>query len=280
MPIVYKYLPVERTTYFQNELLRFTQPGDLNDPYECRPFITVDDDFFLAKTSESLQARALFKWGASSKAKRMTERFLRQVKAEHRLRISKNPYKIADECIEKVLQKLNAEAGILSLSRRWNSSLMWAHYTVSHRGFCIGFDADHPFFHQNSHRPTDVGIIGPVSYTEEGSKVGIDDDNIDSSLSILYNKSPDWKYEEEERLVLMLKYADFHGPRPEGCNFDLFSFKVPHSAVRELILGANADASLTDTLTKNAKALDVPLFKARLSRTSYDLERVRIDLEK
>ncbi len=33
----YKYLPIERLSYLDNELLRFTQPTDLNDPFECLP---------------------------------------------------------------------------------------------------------------------------------------------------------------------------------------------------------------------------------------------------
>jgi hypothetical protein len=47
----YKYLPIERLSYLDNELLRFTQPTDLNDPFECLPqrpskqeFLTMIDD--------------------------------------------------------------------------------------------------------------------------------------------------------------------------------------------------------------------------------------------
>src|SRR3954471_5525958 len=30
--------------------------------------------------------------------------------------------------------------GVLSLSERWNSVLMWSHYADNHRGVCIEFD--------------------------------------------------------------------------------------------------------------------------------------------
>src|SRR5438105_1260976 len=43
MPILYKYLPPERITFLNDELLRFTQPGDLNDPFECIPTISKVD---------------------------------------------------------------------------------------------------------------------------------------------------------------------------------------------------------------------------------------------
>ena len=34
---LFKYLPPERKTFFTDFLLRFTQPSDLNDPFECLP---------------------------------------------------------------------------------------------------------------------------------------------------------------------------------------------------------------------------------------------------
>jgi len=43
--IYYKYLTIERTTYLKDKLLRFTQPGDLNNPFECRPQIPKFEDF-------------------------------------------------------------------------------------------------------------------------------------------------------------------------------------------------------------------------------------------
>ena len=47
--ILYKYLPPDRITYFSNELLRFTQPADLNDPFECIPIVSVDDTHAVAE---------------------------------------------------------------------------------------------------------------------------------------------------------------------------------------------------------------------------------------
>ncbi|MCG8762475.1 hypothetical protein G1K46_06955 [Tenacibaculum finnmarkense] len=37
MKLYYKYLHNKRTDYLENENLRFTQPLDLNDPFECLP---------------------------------------------------------------------------------------------------------------------------------------------------------------------------------------------------------------------------------------------------
>jgi hypothetical protein len=37
--VLYKYMPAERNTIFDNWLIRFTQPRALNDPFEMRPHI-------------------------------------------------------------------------------------------------------------------------------------------------------------------------------------------------------------------------------------------------
>lgn len=41
----YKYLPIDRKDYLQNEFLRFTQPSDLNDPFECLPQKPSEEEF-------------------------------------------------------------------------------------------------------------------------------------------------------------------------------------------------------------------------------------------
>src|SRR4030067_3394443 len=35
--MLYKYVPFERKDILENCLVRFTQPGDFNDPFEMRP---------------------------------------------------------------------------------------------------------------------------------------------------------------------------------------------------------------------------------------------------
>src|SRR5262249_27556412 len=44
------------------------------------------------------------------------------------------------------------QLGILSLSERWDSLLMWSHYADSHRGLAIGLRTDHGFFQKRDLR--------------------------------------------------------------------------------------------------------------------------------
>ena len=66
---------------------------------------------------------------------------------------------------EFLVAEIDAKLGVLSLSRRWDSSLMWSHYTSSHTGFCVGFDRDHEFFQQAARRTEGTFICAPVQYS-------------------------------------------------------------------------------------------------------------------
>ena len=45
---IYKYVVIGRIDILKNELIRFTHPEALNDPWEVKPYIQrlVNDDFF------------------------------------------------------------------------------------------------------------------------------------------------------------------------------------------------------------------------------------------
>jgi len=42
----------------------------------------------------------------------------------------------------ELFESQNLHYGILSLSARWNSILMWSHYGDFHKGYCVGFHED------------------------------------------------------------------------------------------------------------------------------------------
>ena len=59
-------------------------------------------------------------------------------------------------------QALLAQLGVLSLSERWDSLLMWSHYADSHRGFAIGLSTSHGFFAKRDPRNILVPAVGPM----------------------------------------------------------------------------------------------------------------------
>src|SRR5690606_28042600 len=93
------------------------------------------------------------------------------------------------------------------LSRRWNNTLMWSHYSKAHKGFCIGFNKNDEFF--NKRGKTNVLDQGyqPVEYSKNRIRVPTEKGKV-VSLKVLLTKSIDWKYEEEERLIAFLVNSD------------------------------------------------------------------------
>lgn len=51
----------------------------------------------------------------------------------------------------------DTKLGIFSLSKRYDDELLWAHYSNSHKGFCIEYDLDQLLAKQNpKHRFFDI----------------------------------------------------------------------------------------------------------------------------
>jgi len=135
----YKYLPPERIRVLSDGLIRFIPPSDLNDPFECVPIISLEEtrrvlDAYIEETEAGI-LDDIINEGLPRKAD--WEAF-QQRKKELLAKLEENPSEIRDHFFQEAERRINTTIGILSLSKRWDSSLMWAHYCASHTGFCVG----------------------------------------------------------------------------------------------------------------------------------------------
>ncbi len=259
---LYKFLQSDRLTYLDDQLLRFTQPLALNDPFECR--LQVDESVIredLDRTNEEIrQFMAIAK--PFSPAPNNPELLEAQ--------ILKYIEEIQLQTCQDFLAQVNRNVGILSLSERWESSLMWAHYTQDHEGFCVGFNPDHPFFRRDDGKVP----VRRVTYSDILFKAN---PTKDLDESVAFHKSSDWKYEREWRLLVYTFISAPHkviGPM-KGMPINLY--KVPHDSITELIAGLRSSPELQAKLLSFAKERNIPLYCTKLSSRSYNLERVRID---
>jgi hypothetical protein len=248
----YKYLPRERITYFKDELLRFTQPGDLNDPFECRPQVPKFEDF--EDTLNDL-GKMFNKNGKSA------EEFVKNSFTSQWL---ENQFKEA-------YHKTNNEIGIFSLSRNWNNSLMWSHYTISHKGFCVGFNENYNFFknYLSIDRNTSRYTLDVV-YSEKRVRIPTQLSEPRLLFEPQTTKSIDWRYEDEVRVIATLNSAS---ESIKSNPFEIFLFKVPHDAISEIIMGVNMSDDDEETIKKFAKENQIKIFKAQISDTEFDMIR-------
>ncbi len=153
--------------------------------------------------------------------------------------------------------------GILTLSERWDSPLMWSHYASSHTGFCIEYDA------------TDnrCGYIKKVQY---GSQQGIRAsdvyswkiDKIESALKTVvdatfFSKANDWGYESEWRDVSRKRGIHFAPFRISGV---IFGLRCP-SQVKTAIMRAFEGTG--------GKSPD--FYETYFRQTTFEMDRRRID---
>lgn len=274
---VYKYLDSARVGFLEDGLIRFSQPGALNDPYECLP--AVPDELIDAGI-QHLRRQVIADYLPSPGDDRATRRRKASKFKSALAKVEKSsltsPAVLREKFFESTNKRMNDGLGILSLSRRWNSALMWSHYTGSYTGFCVGFERGHSFFEGVADKNGEKFPINPVRYSEERMKVLGRKFNAIESVAVLLTKSIDWSYEEEERLVSTLQAADkIVDLKP----YPVHLFKVPSDCIAELTVGHRAHPTLKRAILKAAKSLKVPAFETKISDLSFDVERRPLEQE-
>lgn len=275
--IIYKYLPLERLTYLDDALLRLTQPGDLNDPFECLPVPPTIDDMCHILEEQLKSVLNTINTTKASKAVRLEfrESETRKIKSEI-TKIKKNlPGNLLEAFLSRAERNINSNVGIISFSRRWNSTLMWSHYTNSHKGFCIGFNASDSFF-LDYNRLADTRIVFlPVVYTDQRLKVPTEE-GVKIDPMVMLTKSKDWAYEEEERLLAQFY---LHHKKISSEPFDIYLFKLEHHLIREIIAGAKMPSKEFSKLASFCRQFKIPLFKSKISEKLFDMERAPVNLD-
>ncbi|MGE3335407.1 MAG: DUF2971 domain-containing protein [Rhodospirillaceae bacterium] len=130
------------------------------------------------------------------------------------------------QALRKMRQHMHEKSGVLCMTKRWSSPLMWAHYADSHKGMLLGFDVPERAFYQveyTSKRP---------NLSEFGHKT-LDDITPEDIKRLTRLKSAGWSYEEEYRAYLALGVGELI----DGAEH----FFVPFSSnlkLREVIVGS------------------------------------------
>lgn len=205
--ILYKYrnFTEQSLRILENRELYFSSPTKFNDPFDsCVPLTLTNLDEIITKmieqddTSISQSLRDSLRQGNKAAWDECRNNFRLLNQNEHR-------------------QRCDKEFGICSLTENFSNLLMWSHYADSHRGFCIGLnlnnilDRVYPQIRLNGGN-LDVIWCFKVQYNEsypllEYRIVNPDIDKRDAEAKVLeafqplLNKSNEWSYENEWRLV-------------------------------------------------------------------------------
>jgi hypothetical protein len=154
---------------------------------------------------------------------------------------------IVNDAVTNTLKKM----GIFCLSGKKDSILMWSHYAENHKGVCLMFDTtkDSNFF--KGLRKVNYSS-NYISYTYVSTP---------KTLSkVLYQKSLDWKYEDEYRIIS----PDGRGLKP-----------ISKLALVGIIFGCRCESSNKIKIKKEVASShfqNVRFYELKLDDKSYSLK--------
>ena len=247
---LYKYVSISGLRRILEGYIRFTQPSAFNDPFELLPEIVMPPDEHERSINISFDPRA--------------QRRNPQVGA-----IEEVPegWSSNDATSRDIVQALNGVIGILCLSKRIDSLIMWAHYADNYAGAIVEFDGSHEFFSDQidvEYRPLrpkrhiDIYTLAPEPIP----------------VSELCVKSEQWEYEREVRIVRPLIECEKIGE--DTRKFPIYIKRIPAACIKSVILGERAPVIEQCEIYARVKDTDIGLLLAAVEYAGYSFRYERI----
>jgi len=252
--ILYKYRPVTGRSLdmLANNQVYFAHPNDFNDPFDCSAQENMHDIFrhdmaiALASIELRIQPAALT---------------MEQIQ-QYRQRINQQLQSNTDT--QALLDELRESLGILSLSARSDSIVMWSHYADTHRGFCLGFSI------KNFGIP--IEELRAVFYSKERnlnfafnliSNPNMTEDRFSEEFWSEYalTKYVDWQYEQEWRVIGQARTIS----------------QYPDESIDRVIFGLRMSQNNRDQVRTILSKKNVNFFEAARSRDAFALEIRHLD---
>ncbi|WP_439185785.1 DUF2971 domain-containing protein [Carboxylicivirga taeanensis] len=154
--------------------------------------------------------------------------------------------------------------GVLSMSKKWDSILMWSHYGDFHKGICYGFNEEKM---RNSEKFCGGGI---VKYRNDFPKLDpLEKQRMKNSFIQTHTKAKKWKYEKEYRFF---KYFN-KNTDPKSTDRKVF-YSDDH--LEEVVLGVDFPSDQIATVKQVTHSKGIPLYKAEKVSCKFKIERREI----
>lgn len=272
--IAYKYCNRSGLHILESLEIKITPPNEFNDPFEFTPRVIC--------SNPSRRIKRLFKdkaeirnWYLEQKQQGFGDNFRefrKQLKRATPTIVEQLTPKLPEVSVEaqnEYLDHISKTYGLLCLSERPDSILMWGHYCDKYCGLVTGFDASHNAF---------KGPKGlrPVKYIRE--RVLLDASwkqggNAEKAFTdtIIFSKNLDWGYEQELRQFFLLAGLN---RRELGNGTIGYFYPIPAEAIRSVILGPRSISKLrtgVEAALNKSELSHVKLQHARLDESEFRL---------
>lgn len=249
-----------RNLLTKNEVF-MASPDSFNDPFDCR--IPVN---YLALDTEEKQKEFVHKRlrELEPHLHPLSLEFLSKEREGIR-RMSNIEQHQRDSEILRFSEE-DKRTGILCLTKRWDSILMWSHYGDFHQGISVGF-------HESAINSDQLfGMGGPVNYTNDFPMLNplvkpSEEEFMESVYNRTFLKAKDWEYEEEYRLKIFRDYPLSKSDRV---------ITLPDDCFTEINLGLKFPADKVDEVCDIAKEKNIPVFQVKKVPFKFELDREQI----
>ncbi|WP_394192600.1 DUF2971 domain-containing protein [Pseudoalteromonas atlantica] len=278
--MLFKYLEPDRIDVLASGHIRFTQPADFNDPFEFQPVISsvaskeeldkaMDEDL---KTIVQEELQKLPSEIRTQISPAQLEAVTRKLYEQHWPSLKTKLKEMGSETTRVFVDKANTLIGVLSLTEKNDNLLMWSHYAYSHKGFCIGFDKNSPFFNRKRSEVDEFYHLRKVSYSKMRPSKLVSQL---SGVELFLIKSKAWEYEQEWRMCAVLEDSE---KTISTTSLPIHLFQFPNSALKEIILGAciekNVKEHILSVVRKNYPHITIK--QAKISNEEYGLEFIEL----
>lgn len=241
----------------RHNTIKYAKASEFNDPFDCKPhFIEPSYD----KLNE-FSHECLFKIRNSG----LFNNSLLNAKALNFNLLAKTRH------LKNEVRNSIDKFGILCLSKRKDSILMWSHYAKNHRGVCVEFDIDSNFgevleveYGKNYPLYDLIDYLKIVAHIESGGVAWNEEyDKLSNELvDVAFRKKfEDWKYEQEVRYI--------KPPSQGGSGLHLYD----KSSLKGIIIGANADLNFSNKVKRLVKKYrnDIYIESLKMSESEFSL---------
>ncbi len=241
---LYKYVSCENAMRILNGSIRMTQPSEFNDPFELAVELFVSPD-----TKDAIYN---FQFDILSPRESLGSNML------------PDDFE-SDFChdmgIREIREELDKSIGILCLSKRNDSHLMWAHYANNYSGVVLEFDKEHEFFEGQM----------DMEYREKRLKINFDyfiKREKEIPLSALFVKPKIWEYENEVRITRNLKGLK-KAKNPKG-KLPIYLDDIPIECIKSVTLGERTKSNEALSIFNKIKNTNIELKLAAIPMRGYD----------
>lgn len=257
--ILYKYRDwsndFHKTILTENELF-MASPSSFNDPFDCR----IPENYFLLDTDKKID-QFMKKLEFKNREKLAVLDYDSKIKLNENFKKRfKNLETVQKDHEKHFFEQTGKCYGVLTLSTRWDSLLMWSHYSNNHKGFSIGFNED-------KMRESDLFGAGfKVEYSNNFPIRNPLEERHPTHDAVLQlgHKSAEWSYEQEFRLINL---------NPKGISEADRIIKFPDDFIDEIILGIDIPNNDKEEILEVARIKKIKVFQLTKEPFKFKLQR-------